>query len=548
MKKEKKQYDYFGLYISRKEDLGVACSPKSYNGGNLEKRNTDGYRFLSIRDVQYFKGTDEIPCIFELEDGILGDYLCNDMGYPLFSAKLRNIVETHIQNVLPTRWLNVKVKDTNGEIVIYYMPLYENFIDTVDYEISSRLDNGEIIYPTYSLKKIKDLDFFPSHEDPDEFAPHETKYAHRIDNDFIISKKFKKILLENKITGICFERARVNNDLNPELEKQWDEVISYWTGRYKTWADYCNFLFNVDRYYIAIMMLTLPKIKKAAISEQVKPYEDVKRLETDEEIAKAKFLNTPGMTKTTLEDVKNMQPYAKQHITDNEYFKDKQQAMHTGIEIVYELSEEEFIKNNLRRLFEYYDDTTYTYTYRNGEIRTAYGAVGIPAAEVLEVLAGKTPVKDEQGIVRFLGLPTPMQKHSEELQEAALKTKDIVEKAVVTREICSPEYIFKHFRKLKNKFVDKDKRRKHGTELEQQHQIVKDYAREIIEDAERTSCYKKEDGDVCIDLFVREADLRWTGVKHEDLDILREAYDIYGQSMHPYDEPKCTPQTIGYDQ
>lgn len=109
MVNKKFKYDYFWMNStlrgSNRVRYGVAYAPKEYD--SYEDSRLSGYK----RALETFKGANEIPCSFELRDGGWADYLCNDMNYPLFSIKLKDLIENEVRVKLHTRWLKVYVKD-----------------------------------------------------------------------------------------------------------------------------------------------------------------------------------------------------------------------------------------------------------------------------------------------------------------------------------------------------------------------------------------------------------------------------------------------------
>ena len=135
------------------------------------------------------------------------------------SFRLKEVIDANTEIKL-YRWLRAKIKDTRtNKITIYYMPLFENKVDTIDYERSRYLDEEktDLVVPCFSLKKIKDLDFFPVH---DEISDREIgkKTPYFIDHDLVVSKKLKDVVRKNKLTGIKFEKRLVVDDMDQQLE------------------------------------------------------------------------------------------------------------------------------------------------------------------------------------------------------------------------------------------------------------------------------------------------------------------------------------------
>lgn len=191
------------------EKTTIAYTPKDYD--SFAEREVSG----SKRAISTFKNLDEIPCIFKVDEGTLCDYLPNNIDYPLMSYKLKEAIDTNV-TVKLYRWLRARVIDTRiNKVLIYYMPLFENKVDTIDYERSKYLDveKTNLVMPCFSLKKVKRLDFFPVHDEiTSKRYGHETPYF--IDNHLVVSKKLKDLIKKSKLTGIRFEVEWVVNDLN----------------------------------------------------------------------------------------------------------------------------------------------------------------------------------------------------------------------------------------------------------------------------------------------------------------------------------------------
>jgi hypothetical protein len=191
------------------EKTTIAETPEDYNSFAEEKISGDK------RAISTFKNLEEIPCIFKVDEGFLCDYLPNNMGYPLMSYKLKEVIDSNVV-VKIHRWLRAKVKDTRvNKVLIYYMPLFENKVDSIDYERSKYFDEEktDLVVPCFSLKKIIDLDFFPKHNElSDKEIGEKTPYF--VDRYLIVSKKLKNIITKSKLTGIRFEEEWVVNDLN----------------------------------------------------------------------------------------------------------------------------------------------------------------------------------------------------------------------------------------------------------------------------------------------------------------------------------------------
>ena len=205
----KRKHEYFWMHGTEPTSGGgMAYTPKDYD--SFVERAISGNK----RVISSFKKLDEIPCTFTISKGLLFDYLETNIAYPLVSIRLKEAIDANTTIKL-YRWLRAIIKDTRtNEITIYYMPLFENKVDTINYEKSKYLDEEKtnLVVPCFSLEKIKSLDFFPKHDETyNKSMEKETPYF--VDHHLIVSKKLKNIIRKNKLTGIRFEKEWVVDDL-----------------------------------------------------------------------------------------------------------------------------------------------------------------------------------------------------------------------------------------------------------------------------------------------------------------------------------------------
>ena len=365
-----------------------------------------------INLVSELKDIDEFPFEFEVKEGELQDYLANNKAWKLMSKKLKEIIDANTPNK-QHRWVRVKVKDYQiNKTTIYFLPVFESKIDILDLKNTTFVEGtNSVINPCLSLKKVRKLSFFPKQDlDFDFISPY-----------LFMSKEIKEDIMKNKLTGITFSRANLTNDIDEhflKLEKAWEDEHFYLRAWFAANNETYDFLFSVDRYVRQIKKSSLIWIGRVAIQAELTP-ED---LEME----------------------------------------------------INELVEEEYNKNNLRRLFEDYD----------GNAASSRKEV---VKEVIETLKGKTPIKDENGEIQFLSLPDLFQDRSQKLEQAALETEKTIGKGFQNKNnlnINAADSIFKEYRKIKNQIIDLDQIRKAGDELAGKKQRVKDEARVLIEDFE----------------------------------------------------------------
>ena len=364
-----------------------------------------------IKFVDHLKGLEEVPFEFEVKEGELQDYLANDEAWPLMSEKVKEIIDANTLNK-KHRWIRVKVKNHQiNKTTIYFLPVFESKIDILSEKDTKYDDNNLVLVPCLSLKKVRKLSFFPK-QDPDfDF----------IERSLCLSKKIKEEIIKNKLTGITFSRANLTNDIDEhflKLEKLWEDERVYLRAWFAMSDSTYNFLFDIDLYVRRIKANAIIWIERVAIQAELTP-ED---LEVE----------------------------------------------------INELVEEEYNKNNLRRLFEYYDGSSAP-------------SIKEVVKEVIETLKGKTPIKDENGKIQFLSLPDLFQDRNQKLEQAALETEKAIGKVLKDKNnfnVNTADSIFNEYRKIKNQTVDLDQIRKAGDELERKKQRIKNEARILIEDFE----------------------------------------------------------------
>lgn len=142
---------------------------------------------------------DKIPFEFSVnQNKTLEDYLADDLGIPLMSERLMQIINKHLTGKEPLRWYEAFINCGNIKI-IYYVPAFEDDLDVLDNKMSVfNQKTGRIIKATFSIKKIDQLAFFP-------LPQLDIKLPFRL--ELIVSDDIKKDIIKEKLTGIGFFRA-----------------------------------------------------------------------------------------------------------------------------------------------------------------------------------------------------------------------------------------------------------------------------------------------------------------------------------------------------
>lgn len=136
------------------------------------------------------------------EGNVLTDYIANDKGWFVVSNRLKNILKimnTEIQ-FLPVR---IVEKNSNEVLEDYYIA---NIIRVVDALCLEKSDYFETKIPSrgtiYTVSKYCIYD--EKTENSDIF-----KLANRQEIPIFVSERFKKIMEEENITGICLREVKV---------------------------------------------------------------------------------------------------------------------------------------------------------------------------------------------------------------------------------------------------------------------------------------------------------------------------------------------------
>lgn len=141
----------------------------------------------------------EIPFEFSVNPSkSLEDYLADDLGIPLMSERLMQIISKHLTGNEGLRWYKAIV-NCGDKKIIYYAPNFKDDLDVLDNEMSIfNQGTGSLIKACFSIKKIQLLAFFP-------LPQLNIKLPFRL--GLIVSDDIKKDITKEKLTGIDFSRV-----------------------------------------------------------------------------------------------------------------------------------------------------------------------------------------------------------------------------------------------------------------------------------------------------------------------------------------------------
>ncbi|KAE9527485.1 hypothetical protein [Testudinibacter aquarius] len=126
------------------------------------------------------------PLTMELRDGKFPDFLVNDLDIPLFSERLKGIVDSFVSDANYINWFPFAIK-SKTEIRIYYfckINIYSD--DCMDFDKSIK-DGEMIIVPYFITSGIKSI------------------FRVKIDSGYLfVSEDLKNVIIDNQITGLEF--------------------------------------------------------------------------------------------------------------------------------------------------------------------------------------------------------------------------------------------------------------------------------------------------------------------------------------------------------
>jgi len=124
----------------------------------------------------------------------------NNLFGPLFSEKLKSIIEKNLTGNEGIDWISAIVKAPN-EQRSYYIPRFSRMLDVLDPQKTMFVQGTDmIIKPVFSLPKIRKYNMFHT---PDSHN------LWKIPSGLYISESLKKAIQKEKLTGIDLEKTQV---------------------------------------------------------------------------------------------------------------------------------------------------------------------------------------------------------------------------------------------------------------------------------------------------------------------------------------------------
>lgn len=123
------------------------------------------------------------------------NYQPNSLAWPLFSEKLKTIIERELTGKEGVKWISSNVCYKN-EIRKYYIPYFTRELDVLNKKKCLYSNNGSLIKPVFSSSKIQEYSMFPKPS---------MNGLWQITSAIYISDKVKEVLIKAKISGLAFE-------------------------------------------------------------------------------------------------------------------------------------------------------------------------------------------------------------------------------------------------------------------------------------------------------------------------------------------------------
>lgn len=123
------------------------------------------------------------------------DYQPNSLAWPLFSEKLKKIIEKMLTGKEGLKWISCNIC-CGKETRTYYIPHFIEELDVLNKDKCFYSNNGGLIKPAYFSLKIQDYSIFPKPS---------MNNLWQITAAICISDKVKKEIVKSKISCINYE-------------------------------------------------------------------------------------------------------------------------------------------------------------------------------------------------------------------------------------------------------------------------------------------------------------------------------------------------------
>jgi hypothetical protein len=153
-----------------------------------------------VRVTPHLSGINVSPGLSGLPD-IWLDHMPNNLAWPIFSAKLKEIVDNHLNHDEDVYWISANVSGC-GESREYYVPRLGTMHDVLDNDKTSYVTGtGHVIRPWFAATKLNNLSIFPLPQEYDLW---------KITSSLYFRESLKRAMEMEGVTGVAFEQVRVS--------------------------------------------------------------------------------------------------------------------------------------------------------------------------------------------------------------------------------------------------------------------------------------------------------------------------------------------------
>ena len=193
---------YYLFTPKEKKEVASATSPDGTKLAHeliedVKELNKLPFQFVLKKVTVKDKGITKSDDLSNIEE-IWLDYQINNLVWPMFSLKLKRLLEKHMTGHENISWISVIING-NEEQREYFIPKFSKKLDVLDFDKTLLVPNTDhIIKPYFSLNKISNFSIF---NEPSMFW--------EITSSIYVRGDIKRVMEKEGVTGISFEEALV---------------------------------------------------------------------------------------------------------------------------------------------------------------------------------------------------------------------------------------------------------------------------------------------------------------------------------------------------
>jgi hypothetical protein len=193
----------FFLSPLNSKGVAVACAPDGTPASSKLLEQLNGLTTLPfdliLQDVLFEKnGSRESSESGKLKHLYL-DYQPNSLAWPIFSERLKNLLDSQTIGAKPFDWLNVTIKKNSKVSRQYYLLRFKTQPDVLNLEQSVFAGRNAdfLVKPVFDSKKIENLTIFSASKDDGQ-----------ITSGIYVSQQVRDAAKAQSLVGLNFESTR----------------------------------------------------------------------------------------------------------------------------------------------------------------------------------------------------------------------------------------------------------------------------------------------------------------------------------------------------